>query len=256
MTTDEPVPFELDIAVLSDTGSERGHNEDHAGQHIRSATSALVVVADGEATFEGGALASQRAVAALVRSFGELAPGLTQFQRLVRAARNANYEIYEAGLVVPQLRGMSTTLTAVAVTDGEMTAAHVGNGRVYLIRDGFINQLSKDHTVAAEAAEAGRPVGPGRHALTRALGRELLVPIDLFETVLASGDAVLICTDGLTRVFEDLEIAELVKGLAAAEACRRLIDQANAVGTLDNLSVGVLRVIGPTPAGRLRQRAE
>ena len=251
MTKSNPEPFEIELAALSDAGTERGHNEDHCGKYIKSKTCGLVAVADGMATMEGGELASQRAILALMRSFRELAPGLTQTQRLVRAARSANYEVYDMAVIVPQLRGMSTTLTAVSVTDGELTAAHVGNSRMYLLRDGYINQLSKDHTVAAEAAEAtGYFVLKGSEVLTRSLGRELLVPIDLFELDLVQGDVVVLCTDGLTRVFEDLEIAEMVKGLDAATACRKLIDQANAIGTLDNVTAAVVRVIGETPGTR------
>ena len=251
MTTSTPQPFEIEMAALSDAGTERGHNEDHCGKYIKGKTCGLVAVADGMATMEGGELASQRAILALMRSFRELAPGMTQTQRLVRAARNANFEVYDMAVIVPQLRGMSTTLTAVSVTDGDLTAAHVGNSRVYLIRDGYINQLSKDHTVAAEAAEAtGNYVLKGSNVLTRSLGRELLVPIDLFELDLVKSDVVVLCTDGLTRVFEDLEIAEIVKGLDAATACRKLIDQANAIGTLDNVTAAVVRVIGETPGTR------
>jgi len=251
MTNSNLEPFEIEMAALSDAGTERGHNEDHCGKYVKSKTCGLVAVADGMATMEGGELASQRAILALMRSFRELAPGLTQTQRLVRAARSANYEVYDMAVIVPQLRGMSTTLTAVSVTDGELTAAHVGNSRAYLLRDGYINQLSKDHTVAAEAAEAtGNYVLKGSDVLTRSLGRELLVPIDLFELDLVKGDVVVLCTDGLIRVFEDLEIAEMVKGLDAATACRKLIDQANAIGTLDNVTAAVVRVIGETPGTR------
>jgi len=253
MTTSLPEldPFEIEIAALSDAGTELGHNEDHCGKFIKSKTSALVAVADGAATFEGAGLASQRAILELVRSFRELAPGLTQTQRLVRAARSANYEVYDMALVVPQLRGMSTTLTAVSVTEGEMTAAHVGNSRVYLLRDGYFNQLSKDHTVAAEAtAETGQYVVKGSDVLTRSIGRELLVPIDLFEMDLIKGDVVVLCTDGLYRVFDDHEIAELAQGVDAATACRRLIDGANKIGTIDNVSVAVVRVTGATPGRR------
>src|SRR5664279_1812541 len=240
-----PEPFEVETATLSDAGTERGHNEDHCGKYIKSKTCALVAVADGMATMEGGELASQRAILALMRSFRELAPGMTQAQRLVRAARNANYEVYEMAVVVPQLRGMSTTLTAVAVDDGDMTAVHIGNSRVYLLRDGYINQLSKDHTAAAQASEEEREAPPGGHdILTRCLGRELIVPIDLFETELVRGDTVLLCTDGVYRVLEDMEMARLINGLDAAAACRKLIDEANAVGTLDNVTVAVLRVLG------------
>jgi protein phosphatase len=251
MTTSNPEPFEIEVAALSDAGTERGHNEDHCGKYIKSKTCGLVAVADGMATLEGGELASQRAILALMRSFRELAPGMTQTQRLVRAARNANYEVYDMAVVVPQLRGMSTTLTAVSISEGELTAAHVGNSRVYLLRDGYINQLSKDHTVAAEAAEkTGHYVLRGSDVLTRSLGRELLVPIDLFEIDLVQGDVVVLCTDGLHRVLEDLQIVELVKGLDAASACRRLIDEANAIGTIDNLTAAVVRVVGETPGLR------
>jgi protein phosphatase len=122
---------------------------------------------------------------------------------------------------------------------------------VYLLRDGYINQLSKDHTVAAEAAEqTGQYLLKGSDVLTRSLGRELIVSVDLFEIDLVKGDVVVLCTDGLTRVFEDLEIAELVKGLDAATACRKLIDEANAIGTLDNVSAAVVRVVGETPGTR------
>jgi len=246
-----PEVFEIEMAVLSDAGTERGHNEDHCGKYIKSKTCGLVAVADGMATLEGGELASQRAILALMRSFRELAPGLTQTQRLVRAARSANYEVYDMAVVVPQLRGMSTTLTAVSISDGDMTAAHVGNSRVYLLRDGYINQLSKDHTVAAEAVEqTGHYLLKGSDVLTRSLGRELIVAVDLFEIELVQGDVVILCTDGLPRVFEDLEIADLVKGLDAATACRKLIDEANAIGTLDNVSAAVVRVIGKTPGVR------
>ncbi len=247
----DPEPFEIEIAAVSDSGTERGHNEDHCGKYVKSRTSGLVAVADGRAAFEGGDLASQRAILGLQRSFRELAPGLSQVQRLVRASRAANYEVYDMAVVVPQLRGMSTTLTAVAVSDGQMTAAHVGNSRVYLVRDGFINQLSKDHTVAAEAAaQTGQHPTTGHDVLTRSLGRELLVPIDLFEIDLIQGDVVIACTDGLYRVLEDVEIAEMVKGLDAASACRRLIDEANHIGTVDNLTVAVVRVVGETPGTR------
>jgi protein phosphatase len=251
MMTSNPEAFEIEMAALSDAGTERGHNEDHCGKYSKSKTCGLVAVADGMATLEGGELASQRAILALMRSFRELAPGMTQTQRLVRAARSANYEVYDMAVVVPQLRGMSTTLTAVSISDGEMTAAHVGNSRVYLLRDGYINQLSKDHTVAAEAAEqTGHALRKGSDLLTRSLGRELIVSVDLFEIDLVHGDVVILCTDGLTRVFEDLEIAELVKGLDAATACRKLIDEANAIGTLDNVSAAVVRVVGATPGIR------
>jgi protein phosphatase len=247
----QPEPWEVQIAAVSDTGTECQHNEDHCGKWLKDKTAALAAVADGTAVLEGGELASQRAILALFRSFREQAAGMTQTQRLVRAARHACFEVYDLAVVVPQLRGVSTTLTAVAVSNAELTAAHVGNGRVYLIRGQLITQLSKDHTLAAEAEapSEGTSCGLGE-GLTRSLGRELLVPIDLFEMDLAQGDVVVLCTDGLYRVLEDRQIADLAGQHDAATACRALINQANAFGTPDNLSVAVVRVLGETPGRR------
>jgi PPM family protein phosphatase len=250
-TASAPEPFEIDIAAHTHAGSERGHNEDHCDRYIKSKTCGLVAVADGMALFEGGEVASRRATEEVVRSFRELAPGMTQIQRLVRAVRSANAEVYGMTLAVPQLRGASTTLTAVSISEGELAAAHVGNSRVYLIRNGYINQLSKDHTVAAEAMAEDRPFSAkDADLLTRCLGRELLVPVDLFEIDLIERDVVVVCTDGLYRALEDPQIVDVVKGLDANSACRKLIDEANGIGTLDNLAVGVVRVVGATPGER------
>lgn len=251
MITLEHAPYEVQMAAVSDSGTERGHNEDHCGKWVRDKTSGLVAVADGMATLEGGELASQRAILALLRSFREQAAGMTQTQRLLRAARHASFEVYDMAVVVPQLRGISTTLTAVAVSNAELTAAHVGNSRVYLIRDRTILQLSKDHTVAAEAEASGEEASRQHgEALTRSLGRELLVAIDVFETDLVQNDIVVLCTDGLYHVLAEKEIAALASNLDANLACRNLVDRANALGTVDNLSVAVVRVVGETPGRR------
>jgi protein phosphatase len=244
-TLREPDAFAIEIAALSDAGSKRGRNDDSCATLVKSISSGLVAIADGKAEIEGDGLASQHAIRALMHSYGELPPGMTQTQKMMRAARSASFEVYEKALVVPQLRGMRASLTAVAVSEGALTAAHVGNGRVYLLRDGFINQLSKDHTQAAEwLEENGRCPVDGHDRLTRSIGSELIVGIDFFEIALELGDVVILCTDGLHRVLEDLEIAGLVKGIDAAAACRRLVDVANARETPENLSVGIVRVVG------------
>jgi serine/threonine protein phosphatase PrpC len=212
MMTSNPEAFEIEMAALSDAGTERGHNEDHCGKYIKSKTCGLVAVADGMATLEGGELASQRAILALMRSFRELAPGMTQTQRLVRAARSANYEVYDMAVVVPQLRGMSTTLTAVSISDGEMTAAHVGNSRVYLLRDGYINQLSKDHTVAAEAAEqTGHALRKGSdcaHAKPWPRVDRLCRPVRDRSSARGCGDPLHRWTDARLRGFGDRGVGQ------------------------------------------------
>jgi protein phosphatase len=241
-----PAPFEIDIAVLSDAG-RRERNQDHCGHHLASRTQGIMAVADGSSPVEGGELASQRAVVAVLRTYRELPAGTSLTQRMTRAARNASFETYDLTVVVPQLREVSTTLTAVAVAAGQMTATHVGNGRVYLARGEALTQLSKDHTRAGEAAAEGRSyASPDGAQLTRSLGRELLAPIDVFEMELRRDDVVLICTDGLHAVLPDDTIARLARSGSAALACRQLVDEALRLGSPDSVSVGVIRMVGPT----------
>ena len=246
-TPSSATPFEIEIAATSDTGTAAGQNQDCCGKLLRSRTSGIVAVADGKASPEGGALASQRAILALLRAYRELPAGSTQIQRMTRAARAAAYEVYELALVVPQLRGASVALTAASVSAGHLTAAHIGNGRLYLLRDGTLTQLSKDHTMAAEpgARDLPPPLEKGDQ-VARSLGRELLAPFDFFEIDLEQDDLVIVATDGLYRVLGDGDIASLARAGDASRACMMLIAEANRRGTTDNLSVAALRLVGTT----------
>jgi protein phosphatase len=258
--------FELEVATLTDVGTEREHNEDHCGELLESPGCALLVVADGVSSAEAGETASQTAVAATLKTFREQPAGTATAKRLYRAVQQANIEVYDLATVVPELRGMTTTLTAVAVDRGELVAAHIGDSRLYLWRDGRLTQLTKDHTVAGEKSRMGlmsksrAKESPDRSVLTRSLGRELIVPIDRLSNRVYRGDALLVCSDGLYNVLEDEEMASLLGQGDATAACRTLVDTSNKRGTLDNLSAAVLRVLdgpdrpdgSPGLAGRLR----
>ena len=240
----------LDVAVLTDVGTEREHNEDCCGVVHEGERRALVVVADGVSSSAGGEVASALAVETVLRAFQERAPGESAV-RLYRAVQDANIEIYDRSVVVPELRGMATTLTAAVVDDGHLTADHVGDSRLYLWRDGGITQLTKDHTAAAEKVRLGllgkerARSHPDRCVLTRSVGRELIVSRDRISHPLRQGDALLLCSDGLYNVLEDDELAALVAGRSAAEACGALVAGANARGTPDNVTACVLRMLGP-----------
>jgi serine/threonine protein phosphatase PrpC len=247
------VDFEVEVAALSDVGTGRDHNEDACGTAREGEACAVVVVADGVSLAAGGEVASEMAVEVLLRAFAEDAGKAPAGQRLYRAAQQANIEIYDRAVVVPELRGMSTTLTAVVVDRGELTAVHVGDSRLYHVRGGEIVQLTKDHTLAAEkvrmhllSREKARE-HPDRSVLTRSVGRELIVSRDRIARRVAQGDVLLVCSDGLHGVLADEDLARLLEGRAPAAACRALLDAANARGTPDNLSAAVLRVVGPTP---------
>lgn len=258
----------LEVAALTDVGTEREHNEDHCGVLLESETVALVVVADGVSGSRAGATASRTAVEALLREYREQPAALGAPRRLSRAAQRANIEVHELSLTVPELSGMATTLTAVAVEGAELSAAHVGDSRLYLLREGAITQLSKDHTAAAEQVRLGllgekrARTHPGRSVLTRSLGRELIVGIDRISLRLQGDDRLLLCSDGLYNVLDDREMAALARAAPPGEACRALVEAANARGTGDNLTAAVVRVAGSLPAAvrppslgeRLRRR--
>ncbi|BDG04568.1 protein phosphatase [Anaeromyxobacter oryzae] len=243
----------LDAAALTDRGTTRPHNEDACAARVDPDGNALAVVADGVSLAAAGEVASQMAVEVLLRAYAEEPATAAPGQRLYRAVQQANIELYDRAIAVPELRGMSTTLTAAVVAGGELTAVHVGDSRLYLLRNGAAVQLTKDHTVAAEkvrmrllSREKAR-LHPERSVLTRSVGRELIVSRDRIVQRLAPGDILLLCSDGLHGVLDDAELPALVGERFAAEACRALLDAANARGTPDNLSAAVVRVTGGAP---------
>jgi PPM family protein phosphatase len=245
----------LDVAGLSDTGTTRDHNEDACGALHERRDCVLAAVADGVSSGAAGELASQMAIDILLREFREQGPAVPAGQRLYRAVQQANIEIYDRAVAVPELRGMSTTLTAAIVEDGALTAVHVGDTRLYLLRGGALTQLTKDHTVAAEKARYGlmskerARTHADRCVLTRCVGRELIVSRDRVTQPLAPGDVLLLCSDGLHGVLDDAELAGLLAEGSSDAVCRALIDAANARGTPDNLSAAVVRVLD-VPAER------
>ena len=246
--------WRVEVAALTDVGTGRDHNEDACLALAEGEGIGLAAVADGVSLGAAGEVASQLAVQVLLRAYREEAPGQPAGQRLYRSVQQANIEIYDKAVAVPELRGMSTTLTAAVVDQGTLTAVHVGDSRVYLIRGGTVTQLTRDHTVAAEkvrmkllSAEKARH-HPERGVLTRSVGRELIVARDRLTRPVHGGDVILLCTDGLHGVLPDEELARLASDLPPAEACRSLLEAANAVGTPDNLSAALIRVSGGAPA--------
>ncbi len=245
--------YEFELATLSHPGTERDHNEDSCGSFVESGTCAVVAVADGVSSSAGGEIASQMAVESVIRAYREQPAAMGAGQRLYRAVQQANIDVYDRAVVVTELLGMATTLTTAAVERGELTTIHVGDSRLYLLRDGVVTQLTKDHTVAAEKARLGL-IGqerarnhPDRCVLTRSVGRELIVNRDRFTRRLAQGDALILCSDGLHNVLADADLERIVNERDAAGACRALIDAANERGTPDNVTAAVVRMVGPIP---------
>ncbi len=243
----------FEFAILSDVGTDRPDNEDSCGHFIENPQGVVFAIADGVGGYEGGEIASRLAIDVTLDAYRQSPKEWGPAKRLYRAVQQANIEIHNHAITVPELRRMATTLTAVAIDNGMLSATHVGDCRLYLIRGGRIAQVSKDHTLVGERVRMGLMSAkrarehPERSMLLRSLGRELIVSVDRIAMPLVQGDCIVLCSDGLYNVLEDDEIASLARVHTADEACRRLIDTANQRGTADNLTVGVCKMTGPTP---------
>jgi protein phosphatase len=247
----------FDIFALSDMGTNRPNNEDSCGFVIEDNDRVIFAVADGMGGYEGGEVASAMAIEITLRAWRESPPQWGTSKRLARAVQQANIEIHNRALVVPELRMMGTTLTAVAIDHGVLSAAHVGDCRLYLVRGHKILQLTKDHTITGERVRMGllsddaARLDPERSMLTRSLGHDLIASIDRISTPLVRSDRLVLCSDGLYNVLRDSEIEFVTRGLAPTDACKKLVEVANERGTADNLSAVVFIMLaetGLTPA--------
>jgi PPM family protein phosphatase len=244
---------DFDIALLSDPGTDRPDNEDACGHFLEGPQVAVIAVADGIGGYEGGEVASRMAVEITLEAYRESPAAWGAAKRLHRAVQRANIEIHNRALAVPELRRMGTTLTAAVVESGMLTAAHVGDCRLYLGRRDRLLQLSKDHTAVAERVRMGLLSAqrarnhPERSVLNRSVGHELIVSVDRISIPLLQGDRVLLCSDGLYGVLEDREIQNLLRQGDASAVCKALVEAANSRGTADNLTAAVFVMRGATP---------
>jgi PPM family protein phosphatase len=247
-----PILPAFELAILSDIGTNRSTNEDAFGRWDEDAASTVFAIADGIGGYEGGEIASAMAVEITLLAYRENPLSWGPAKRLYRAVQRANIEIYNRALAVPELRRMGTTLTAAVISAGVLHGAHVGDCRLYLIRSGKIRQITKDHTVVQERHRMGLISSenarshPERSALSRSLGRELIVSVDSITLPLLQYDRVILCSDGLYTVLDDAELERSLRGLDAATGCQRLIDMASERRTADNLTVAVFTMHAPT----------
>ena len=236
----------LRSAAASDVGLRRRANED---AYAVVPELGLYVVADGLGGHQAGQHASRLAVEAtvgVVRSLRGAPASLTE--KLRYAVTNANREVFEASVQDPERAGMGTTLVALLVEEGRAALAHVGDSRAYRVAAGHIRQLTDDHSVVGELLRSHQISPddardhPHRHVLTRALGIRPAVQADLGELDFAPGDVFVLCTDGLTNLVMDEEIAKGVgEGENLERACRHLVELANARGGEDNITVALVR---------------
>ena len=245
----------IEVSVQSDIGCLRQNNEDSFGywepeddqQFLRKGR--LAVVADGMGGYEGGQEASRLAVETLVevyRDFGGDDPQAA----LVEALQAAHEQIREYSFAHPELRGMGTTCTAAAIVQDALYYVHVGDTRLYLIRDGQITRVTRDHSYVGRLVESGMITPeeaenhPQRNILTAALGTnpDLIMDSPGRPEPLRPEDVLLICSDGLWGQVRDSEILDAVENKSAEQTGRKLIELARERGGPDNITVEVLRL--------------
>jgi protein phosphatase len=235
----------LITGAATDVGRVREGNED---AYLVDDAMGLVAVADGMGGHRAGEVASATALEAL-RS------AITHGRPLRESMQDANEAVFTKSLTDEELRGMGTTLTAATlVTGGTVLVGHVGDSRAYLLHDGELRQVTVDHSLVEELVREGRltadeaAVHPQRSIITRALGVDASVEVDVYPVELAPGDRLLLCSDGLTGMVQAETIAgTLRREEDPARAAAALIDAANVAGGEDNITAVVVAVTDDPP---------
>ncbi|HEX2267238.1 MAG TPA: Stp1/IreP family PP2C-type Ser/Thr phosphatase [Actinomycetota bacterium] len=228
------------IGAASDIGRARERNEDSF-----MVEEPLFAVADGMGGHRGGAVASSMALEKLREVLQE---DRVEPTALIEEIKAANQRVLERGEADRELRGMGTTLTALLAEEGKAHIAHIGDSRAYLLRDGSLKQLTEDHTLVQRMVMEGKLLPeeaerhPQRSILTRALGvDEEIEPDTLTLDPVLPGDRLLLCTDGLTGMVDTGGIEDVLQSEPDPQhAAEALIDQANAAGGDDNITVLIL----------------
>ena len=245
------------IAGLTDQGKSRANNEDAVWV---DEDMGVMIVADGMGGHQSGEVASGMAVTSIPTNLKQLvregkAGEITDKQlsedtnRLGFCVKMANQMIFEASKRYAKDNGMGTTCTAVLIKDDHLSVAHVGDTRCYLIRHGDLEQLTNDHSLVMEQVRVGlltkeaAATHANQNILTRCLGTQAEVQIDLDEHPLFPGDVLLLCSDGLGKELTEAQVLQTVMEIPDPQTLVvRLIELANAAGGRDNITVAVARI--------------
>jgi protein phosphatase len=248
----------IEIANLTDVGCERSENEDYysyaepdsdSEYHLRGR---LIIVADGMGGHQGGQVASGLAVESIRSAFlnDDASSGIHDL--LVGGFSEAQRAILDRAAQEPELDGMGTTCTAAVVHQGGLTYGHIGDSRLYMVRQGQAAQLTEDHSLVNRLVKTGvitpeqAAVHEKRNVLTAALGmraQEIAADFSTHPIPLQPGDVLVICSDGLHGLVNSDEIREAVDHESAYDACRTLIDLAKCRGGPDNITIQIMRIL-------------
>ncbi len=234
---------------ITDVGVVRTGNEDNFAVRLDDESplgDALLAVADGMGGHAAGEIASQMSLDLLIDALSN-SPSPTG-RSLMGAVEQANDGVYKASFLGPNMQGMGTTLVAGLLVGSVMHICNVGDSRAYLLREGRLAQLTRDHSWVGDMVARGlltpeqAAVHPRRSVLTRALGVSEDVQVDLTRVSLREGDRILLCSDGLYGLVDENTIATILNRRPLRSAARELVRLANAAGGTDNITVVVAQV--------------
>jgi serine/threonine protein phosphatase PrpC len=257
----------LEIASCTDPGMVRSHNEDSIAT---DAANGLAVLADGMGGYNAGEVASGMATTVLVSEMRQILAAAQPFQidprtnqsiavRLLREqVLKANASIYQAAQSQPQYAGMGTTLVVALFYDNRVLVAHLGDSRLYLLREGSLRQVTRDHSLLQEQIDSGlisaeqAKNAQHKNLVTKALGIDPIVEPEIHEYPTRPGDLYLLCSDGLCDMVDDEDISMTLQALGGnlKLAAQQLVQMANDNGGRDNVSVILVRVLREYPGAR------
>jgi serine/threonine protein phosphatase PrpC len=255
------------VGARTDLGLVRENNEDKfeffepEEPEILAAKGRLYAVADGMGGHASGQIASELALKSILKNYySDFNEDVAESLKAAICA--ANSYIYNTAQTVAERNGMGTTCTVAVLRDNELFVGHVGDSRLYLIRDGEIRQITEDHSWVTEQVKLGTLTeeearsSPFRNVITRSLGAAPQVEVDTYKEKIKKHDSILLCSDGLTNYVSDEEILKVVEGYSPSMAALKLVECANEHGGGDNITVLIvsIRDIRKTCQGRhLRQ---
>ena len=249
----------LEIVRLTDVGMQRDHNEDAIASDDAIG---FVILADGMGGYKAGEVASEMAIlsitAELKEAMATYPPGQVDLaleqqaeaKLILDAVKNANEVIYSVSQTQPQCAGMGTTLVVGLFTNNKLLVGHIGDSRMYRLRNQRLSQITEDHSLLQEQINAGlitaeqAKYSANKNLVTRALGVDPEVELELKEYDVEAGDIYLLCSDGLSDLVEDDVIQTALNSLSSnlAEAAQVLVQMANDNGGKDNISVILVKV--------------
>lgn len=243
----------MEVYFQSDIGKRRKSNQDYTATFTNQKNQLLALLADGMGGHQAGDIASRQAVEEIGIAWEAtmIDDSEKAVQWFLQHIQQTNQRIFEKGQSQPTLSGMGTTLEVVTLLNNHLALAHVGDSRIYLFREQRLIALTEDHSLVNALLKSGEITQemaenhPRKNIITRSLGMPGSLEVDVAIHKIEDHDQLLLCSDGLTNMVSEPKITQiLLEAASLQDASQRLIDEANAKGGLDNITVLLIDVGG------------